>query len=56
MDLVSGCFFSPRNSGILLTNRVFSMHLGSGFSTKWNELCEDSLFPVEVIEIGRAHV
>ncbi|KAK9994983.1 hypothetical protein SO802_024686 [Lithocarpus litseifolius] len=52
VDLVSGCFFSPRNSGILLTNRVFSMHLGSGFSTKWNELCEDSLFPVEVIDRG----
>jgi F-box/leucine-rich repeat protein 2/20 len=49
VDLVTGCFFSPRNAGILLTNRVVSMHLGSRFSTGWNEVCEDSLLPVEVI-------
>jgi F-box/leucine-rich repeat protein 2/20 len=52
VDLVTGCFFSPRNAGILLTNRVVSMHLGSGFSTGWNEVCEDSLLPVEVIDRG----
>ncbi|XP_062153764.1 F-box protein At5g07670 isoform X2 [Alnus glutinosa] len=51
VDLVSGCFFSPRNSGILLSHRVVSVHIGSGFSKSW-KVCEDSLLPVEVVDRG----
>ncbi|KAF5480248.1 hypothetical protein F2P56_001011 [Juglans regia] len=51
VDLVSGCLVSPRNSGILLSHRVVSVHIGSTFSKTW-KVCEDSLLPAEVIDMG----
>lgn len=51
VDLVSGCLVSPRNSGILLSHRGVSVHIGSGFSKTW-KVCEDSLLPAEFISRG----
>jgi F-box/leucine-rich repeat protein 2/20 len=35
----------------LLSNRVVSVHIGSGFSKSW-KVCEDTLLPVEVVDRG----
>lgn len=51
VDLVSGSLISPRNSGILLSHRVVSLHVDSGFSADWC-IGEDNLLPVEVIDTG----
>ncbi|KAI4323822.1 hypothetical protein L6164_023400 [Bauhinia variegata] len=51
VDLVSGSLISPRNSGILLSQRVVSTHIDSGFSSNWC-IAEDNLLPVEVIDSG----
>ncbi|XP_022738404.1 F-box protein At5g07670-like [Durio zibethinus] len=51
VDLLKGCLFSPRNSGILLTHRMISMQMSSGFCSNW-KLLEENLLPVEVVDRG----
>ncbi|GMJ13658.1 hypothetical protein like AT5G07670 [Hibiscus trionum] len=51
VNLLNGCLFSPRNSGILLTHRMVSMQISSGFCSNW-ELLEENLLPVEVVDRG----
>ncbi|KAJ7949552.1 F-box protein [Quillaja saponaria] len=51
VDLVSGSLISPRNSSILLSHRVVSLHIDSVFSTSWC-IGEENLLPVEVIDSG----
>ncbi|XVF08473.1 hypothetical protein REPUB_Repub07fG0006300 [Reevesia pubescens] len=51
VDLLNGCLFSQRNSRILLTHRMVSMHMSSGFCSNW-ELLEENLLPVEVVDRG----
>ncbi|PPS14536.1 hypothetical protein GOBAR_AA06047 [Gossypium barbadense] len=51
VDLLNGCLFSPRNSGILLTQRMVSMQMRYGNCSNW-ELLEENLLPVEVVDGG----
>ncbi|XVF11207.1 hypothetical protein REPUB_Repub08aG0006100 [Reevesia pubescens] len=51
VDLLNACLFSPPNSGILLTHRMVSMQMSSGFCTNW-KLLEENLLPVEVVDKG----
>ncbi|XWS47680.1 hypothetical protein CRYUN_Cryun13aG0004800 [Craigia yunnanensis] len=51
VDLLNGCLFSPRNSGILLTHRMVSMQISSGFYSNW-KLLEENVLPVEVVDRG----
>ncbi|TYI90431.1 hypothetical protein E1A91_D03G122000v1 [Gossypium mustelinum] len=51
VDLLNGCLFSPRNSGILLTHRMVSMQMRYGNCSNW-ELLEENLLPVEVVDGG----
>ncbi|XWS51589.1 hypothetical protein CRYUN_Cryun12cG0189700 [Craigia yunnanensis] len=51
VDLLNGCLFSLRNSGILLTHRMVSMQISSVFFSNW-KLLEESLLPVEVVDRG----
>ncbi|XP_020214803.1 F-box protein At5g07670 [Cajanus cajan] len=53
VDLTSATFVSPRNSGILLSNRVLTVHLTAATSPNWC-FCEDAMLPVEVIDTGLA--
>ncbi|GKV17569.1 hypothetical protein SLEP1_g28055 [Rubroshorea leprosula] len=51
VDLVNGCLFSPRNSGILVSHRMGSMHVSSRFSSNWR-ICEENLLPVDMVDRG----
>ncbi|XVF54954.1 hypothetical protein PTKIN_Ptkin05aG0222200 [Pterospermum kingtungense] len=51
VDLLNGCLFKPRNAGILLTHRMVSTQMSSGFSSNW-KLLEESLLPVAVVDRG----
>ncbi|TKY67998.1 F-box protein [Spatholobus suberectus] len=51
VDLLPAASISPRNSGILLSNRVLSIHLDSSSSPNWC-FCEENILPVEVIDSG----
>ena len=51
VDLRNGCLLSPRNSGILLTHRMVSMQMSSGFYSNW-KLLEENVLPVEVVDRG----
>ncbi|GLT83995.1 hypothetical protein SLE2022_022550 [Rubroshorea leprosula] len=51
VDLVNGCLFSPRNSGILVSHLMGSMHVGSRFSPYWR-LCQENLLPVDMVDRG----
>lgn len=51
VDLLNCCLFSARNSGILLTHRMVSMQMGSGFFSNW-KLLEENLLPVDVVDRG----
>lgn len=52
VDLVSGSFISPRNSGIFLSHRLVSMHIDSEFYPNWCFAEEKNLLPVDVIDSG----
>ncbi|XP_061372614.1 F-box protein At5g07670-like [Gastrolobium bilobum] len=47
VDLVTGSFSSPRNSSVLLTHKVLSMHVDSGWC-----FGEENLLPVEAVDNG----
>ncbi|KAE8670920.1 F-box protein [Hibiscus syriacus] len=51
VDLLNGCFFSPRDSGILLTHRLVSMRMSSGFCPNCKFL-QENMLPVEVVDKG----
>ncbi|KAG8475958.1 hypothetical protein CXB51_032955 [Gossypium anomalum] len=51
VDLLNGCLLSPRDSGILLTHRLVSMQMGSGFCSN-RKFLEEDLLPVEVVDKG----
>ncbi|KAE8720186.1 F-box protein [Hibiscus syriacus] len=51
VDLLNGCFFSPRDSGILLTHRLVSMRMSSGFCPNCKFL-QENILPVEVVDKG----
>ncbi|XP_014493392.1 F-box protein At5g07670 [Vigna radiata var. radiata] len=53
VDLLSAAFISPRNSAILLSHRVLSVHLHSDLAPNWC-FCEENMLPVEVIDNGLA--
>ncbi|BAT88132.1 hypothetical protein VIGAN_05157600 [Vigna angularis var. angularis] len=49
VDLLSAAFISPRNSNILLSHRVLSVHLHSDLAPIWC-FCDENMLPVEVID------
>ncbi|XP_017634835.1 F-box protein At5g07670-like [Gossypium arboreum] len=51
VDLLNGCLLSPRDSGILLTHRLVSMQMGSGFCSN-RKFLEEDLLPVEAVDKG----
>ncbi|GAV68086.1 hypothetical protein CFOL_v3_11589 [Cephalotus follicularis] len=51
VDLVNACLISPQNSVILLSHRLVSMHIGSGFSQNWR-ICEENMLSGEMIDTG----
>lgn len=51
VDLLNGCLLSPRDSGILLTHRLASMQMGSGFCSN-RKFLEEDLLPVEAVDKG----
>ncbi|KAE8672531.1 F-box protein [Hibiscus syriacus] len=51
VDLLNGCLFLPRNSEILLTHRMVSTQMSSGFCSNL-DLLEENLLPVEVVDKG----
>ncbi|KOM54396.1 hypothetical protein LR48_Vigan10g028800 [Vigna angularis] len=53
VDLLSTAFISPRNSAILLSHRVLSVHLHSHLAPNWC-FCDENMLPVEVIDNGLA--
>ncbi|BAT91055.1 hypothetical protein VIGAN_06235900 [Vigna angularis var. angularis] len=53
VDFLSATFISPRNSAILLSHRVLSVHLHSDLAPNWC-FCDENMLPVEVIDNGLA--
>lgn len=51
LDLLNGCLISPRNSGILLSHKLLSVNLGSGFVNA-RGLCENKILHVEDVDRG----
>ncbi|CAK9135143.1 unnamed protein product [Ilex paraguariensis] len=51
VDLVNGSVISPRNSGILLTNKLLSLHIDSNFEPK-GFVSDKLITPVDEIDLG----
>ncbi|KAK8483859.1 hypothetical protein V6N13_076775 [Hibiscus sabdariffa] len=51
VDLLNGCLFSPRDSGILLTHRLVSVHMSSVFCPNCKFL-QENMLPVQVVDKG----
>ncbi|WVY89976.1 hypothetical protein V8G54_035490 [Vigna mungo] len=53
VDLLSAAFISPRNSAILLSHHVLSVHLHSNLAPNWC-FCEENMLPIKVVDNGLA--
>ncbi|KAE8657190.1 F-box protein [Hibiscus syriacus] len=51
LDLLNGCLFSPRDSGILLTHKLIWMQMSSGFCSNCKFL-QENLLPAEAVDKG----